>query len=297
MTVIEKIKIHQVKPRGFYSQVEIAAAHVEVDNEVLFLQRSGSERGLWGVPGGKIEKGESPDLAVKRELFEETGISLNQDSRIDFLGKLFMSKPDVDYVYHMYRVNFSEKPTVTLSDEHIESEWFNASQVPSLPLMSGALEAFDFYQKWSENKARNGTNVNAYLILKKDDQVLLHLRRNTGYYDGFYGLVSGHIEDGESAMEGLKREAYEESGIHIHDSDLHFVHCLHRQTNRLNIDLFFECSRWSGEIRNREPGKCEELKFFPYHSLPHTTIEYVADVIKCITKGQPYSELGWGALE
>jgi 8-oxo-dGTP pyrophosphatase MutT (NUDIX family) len=34
--------------------------------------------GKWCVPGGKIEAGEEPLIAAKRELFEETGIDNNQ---------------------------------------------------------------------------------------------------------------------------------------------------------------------------------------------------------------------------
>lgn len=144
-------------------------------------------------------------------------------------------------------------------------------------------------------KTFKGTNVNAYLILKHQGQVLLHLRKNTGYCDGQYGLVSGHVEEGESAVEGLIREAKEEAGILIHPHDLRFVHCLHRQTNRLNIDLFFECSRWEKEITNKEPEKCEALEFFAFKQLPPNTIDYVKNTLLLGSKGTYYSELGWNA--
>lgn len=136
-------------------------------------------------------------------------------------------------------------------------------------------------------------NVNAYLILKQKSQVLLLLRQNTGYYDGYYGLVSGHIEAGESAQEGLIREAKEEAGISIDPHHLRFVHCMHRQTNRLNIDLFFECEVYQEEIINAEPEKCAAIKFFSVDSLPSNMIDYIVDAIKYSANKEFYSEQGW----
>lgn len=78
---------------------------------------------------------------------------------------------------------------------------------------------------------------------KKENEVLLYLR-NTGYCDGFYGLVSGHVEDDESATSALIREAHEEADIQFDPSHLRVVHVMHRKTNRFNIDIFFECSHW-----------------------------------------------------
>lgn len=141
---------------------------------------------------------------------------------------------------------------------------------------------------------RTGASVNAYLILRQEDNVLLLLRKNTGYLDNQYGFVAGHIEDGESASAGMMREAYEEAGIiPIHLKPIHF---LHRQTDRTNLDIFFECRKWEGTIQNCEPEKCEKLEFFPIHSLPENIIDYAADVLKAILRGEIYSEKGWTPL-
>lgn len=112
------------------------------------------------------------------------------------------------------------------------------------------------------NKHRIGANVNVYLVLRQDDKVLLCLRKNTGYLDGCYGLVSGHVENKESAIAAMIREANEEAGIQIESNFLHLVHVMHRKTNRYNIDLFFESTQWQGVITNREPQKCAALSFF-----------------------------------
>ncbi len=54
----------------------VAAALVDRDGRVLVQQRplSGSMPGLWEFPGGKVERGETPEAALVRELHEELSI-------------------------------------------------------------------------------------------------------------------------------------------------------------------------------------------------------------------------------
>lgn len=54
-----------------------AVALVDSDRRVLIAQRpeGKSLAGLWEFPGGKIEEGETPEVALIRELEEELGIS------------------------------------------------------------------------------------------------------------------------------------------------------------------------------------------------------------------------------
>ncbi|MEE9452916.1 MAG: 8-oxo-dGTP diphosphatase MutT [Paracoccaceae bacterium] len=53
-----------------------AVALIDVDNRVLLAQRPAgkSMAGLWEFPGGKVEDGETPEVALMRELSEELGI-------------------------------------------------------------------------------------------------------------------------------------------------------------------------------------------------------------------------------
>lgn len=58
----------------------VAAALIDNDGRVLIAQRpeGKSLAGMWEFPGGKVEAGETPEIALIRELEEELGITTKQ---------------------------------------------------------------------------------------------------------------------------------------------------------------------------------------------------------------------------
>jgi len=139
------------------------------------------------------------------------------------------------------------------------------------------------------------TILASYLVLKKDSQILLALRQNTGYCDGQWGLPAGHVEAGESMIAALCREMQEEIDIVLAPKRVHLKHIIHRkgEDGSERIDGFFECDQWVGEVKNLEPGKCGGLEWFPLGSLPDTVIPYVRETLGCIDQGIGYREVGW----
>lgn len=67
------------------------------------------------------------------------------------------------------------------------------------------------------------TYLTVGLILIKNNKILLMKRCNTGYEDGKYGLVAGHVESKESLKQAIIREAKEEIGINLSKQDLEYV--------------------------------------------------------------------------
>jgi 8-oxo-dGTP diphosphatase len=135
-------EVHETMPDGFNPQVQVAACYLEIDNKLLLLQSSAkkSEPQTWGVPAGKLEKNENPEEAARRELFEETGISIELPSQIQFLGSVYIRKPKIDFVYHLFKVNLDEIPDIRLSDEHQSYKWASSKDIEEITLMSGAKE-------------------------------------------------------------------------------------------------------------------------------------------------------------
>lgn len=140
---------------------------------------------------------------------------------------------------------------------------------------------------------RSQVSVNVYLVLKKNDEVLFSRRFNTGFEDGKYSLVAGHVESKECARKALVREALEEIGIAIDESDLELVHVMQRISNRENVDLFFSCTSYEGNIENKEPHKCDDLQFFKIDSPPEDAISYIKIALQDIQNGVLYSENGF----
>jgi 8-oxo-dGTP diphosphatase len=117
------------------------------------------------------------------------------------------------------------------------------------------------------------------------------LRKNTGFCDGMFHLPAGHLEDGETLVQGIIREAKEELAIEIANGDLTLVHVMHHNTGR--IAFFFEARTWTGDIKNNEPDKCERLSWFPLHQLPNEVVPYTRVALGLIEHGQRISAFGW----
>lgn len=148
---------------------------------------------------------------------------------------------------------------------------------------------------------KRGLRTAAYLILERGgpndcDEILMLRRANTGYMDGMYSFVAGHVEMGESVTQALVREAQEEAGITVALSDLRFAHTCHRrsQSDLIYHDFFFRTSRWTGDVMNMEPDRCSDLCWFSRNSLPENTIPYIREVIEMIyLRSQSFSEYNW----
>lgn len=133
-----------------------------------------------------------------------------------------------------------------------------------------------------------------HLILEQDGKVLLSRRFNTGYEDGKYSVVAGHIDAGETATTAMVREALEEAGIDIRPEDMQMAHVMHRNgDDRERIDFFIRATKWKGTPCVMENDKCDEMSWYVVDALPENVIPYVRSAIQHIQNGHFYSEFGW----
>jgi mutator protein MutT len=71
----------------------------KTDGKILFIKNTYG-KGNWNFPGGKIEKGESSETAIKREVLEEVGIGLDSVRKIgSFISTLEYKKDHIE-VFH-----------------------------------------------------------------------------------------------------------------------------------------------------------------------------------------------------
>lgn len=132
-----------------------------------------------------------------------------------------------------------------------------------------------------------------HLVLRRAGRVLLLQRFNTGYADGQWSVVAGHVDGGEPAAAAMAREAAEEAGLHIEPAALRLVHLMHRRSDGERLSMFFEPLHWQGEPVNREPHKCSALEWHAQERLPDAMVPYVRQALACVAAGQAYSEAGW----
>ena len=90
-------------------------------NRVLLCQRAGN--GLWSLPAGHVEEGETPSVAAIREAFEETGYEVKA------LGEPLCRrvKDDVDFTTFLCRGESEFTPV--LNEEHTAWGWFRVEDV------------------------------------------------------------------------------------------------------------------------------------------------------------------------
>jgi 8-oxo-dGTP diphosphatase len=135
--------------------------------------------------------------------------------------------------------------------------------------------------------------VAVHLFLLRHNQVLLLRRAHTGYEDGKYSGVAGHLDGGESVTQAAIREAHEEVGIALRPTDLTVVGVMHRVSTEERIDFFLVATTWEGTLTNHEPHKCSELRRCTLDALPANTIAYVRAALEYFRQGVWFAEFGW----
>lgn len=136
-----------------------------------------------------------------------------------------------------------------------------------------------------------------HVFLVRDYRVLLLRRFETGYQDGKFSVVAGHLNGGEEVRAAARREAMEEVGVDLAPAELEVVGVMHRLSDDERIDFFLATSSWRGEIRNREPHKCDRLAWYRLDALPDNVIPYVRRALENYRRGVWFDSFGWAERE
>ncbi len=100
------------------------------DNKYLIGRRLpvGEMGGRWEFPGGKVDPGETPEVAILREFREEMNITVTIGECITTVGFNNRNGPVQLLAYRLY---FPENPEITLC-EHSEIKWATMSEIEAL---------------------------------------------------------------------------------------------------------------------------------------------------------------------
>ena len=135
--------------------------------------------------------------------------------------------------------------------------------------------------------------VTVHLLFIRENQILIARRFNTGYRDGEYSVPAGHLDGDETVIAAGIREAKEEIGVTMEASNMTFSSVMHRIEGDERVDFFIHIHKWSGEIVNTEPDKCDDLGWVNLDELPENTIPYVRRAISNHINGIAFDEFGW----
>lgn len=134
-------------PTDFIPKFQVVSCYVECHGKLLFLHRPThkSQGGKWGVPAGKVEIGETREEAIVREIKEETGLTVTQNS-LDFLKSISVRHSDYDFIYHMYRIKFDLFPEIKINHaEHQDYKWVSPTEALSLDLVTDLDSCINMY--------------------------------------------------------------------------------------------------------------------------------------------------------
>lgn len=143
------------------------------------------------------------------------------------------------------------------------------------------------------SKLRHPVPLDVYLILRKENEILLLRRHNTGFANGQYSLIAGCHEAQESITAAIIREAKEEAGIDLRPDWLKMGCVMHIKLEHPGerVCFFFKADQWIGDITNCEPDKCDDLRFFPINELPENLIPFVRVAIIASLEGNHFIEV------
>lgn len=155
-TVTEEVVLdpegHQMKRAIVHHPGSAMVLVVDEKKRILLVSqfRVPPQRKLWELPAGKIDEGETPLAAAKRELAEETGYKAKTWKK---LSTYWASPGFLAEKFNIYlATDLSAGKATPMDDERIEWRWFTSKELDDLILT---------------DKLNDGKTIAAYLIWKR----------------------------------------------------------------------------------------------------------------------------------
>ena len=111
-------------------------AYIRINHQILMLYRNKKEndinKGKWIGIGGHLEKGETKELALMREIKEETGLTVKH---YEYRGKLLFVNDDFEEIMYLYLVESVSGELIDCDEG--ELQWVDEDKIMKLDMWEG----------------------------------------------------------------------------------------------------------------------------------------------------------------
>jgi len=243
-------KIHYQNPLPV-----VAGVIIGKEGQILLTKRGiPPGEGKWALLAGFVERGESPEEAMLREIREEIGIEGKPEGLIGvYKGKAEMYGSVIVIGYKIV----SQSEAYTLSKEVKEVRLFSRDHLPSLAFSSHRRILDDLWR----TRHRPVPTVDA--IIEKEGGIVLIKRKNPPYG---WALPGGFVNYGELLEEAARRELKEETNLEA--KELRQFHTYSDPGRDPRFHTITTVFIGKGEGEGKPADDAEELKVFKKRELP-----------------------------
>ena len=118
----------------------VGAIVIDGRHRILLVRRANPPaRGMWSIPGGRVEPGESSEDAVVRELLEETGLHGTVVREVGTVER--DAPPGGTYIIRYFLVGVGDDESPVAADDAADVGWFTAAELSLLGTSPGLVDA------------------------------------------------------------------------------------------------------------------------------------------------------------
>ena len=119
-------------------RVAVGALVIHQNKALLILRGEAPAKGMWAIPGGSVNIGETLQAAAEREVLEETGLQIKAGDVIYSFEKIQHDK-DGQVQYHYVILDLEAEALdpaqpLTAADDAIDAGWFTLADLDRLDL-------------------------------------------------------------------------------------------------------------------------------------------------------------------
>ena len=118
------------------------------DGRILVIRRGREpSRGLWSIPGGRVEPGEHLAAAAAREVLEETGLTVVVELA---LGRVLLPAGDDEYdVTDFAAIVVGDPDAAVAGDDAADVRWVDRTDLETLDTSPGLVDSLAAWGVWN----------------------------------------------------------------------------------------------------------------------------------------------------